>query len=72
MKRSSGIELIKFSIENVLKKCGKWFLKMRGNPEDACCKELGADSFGLCDCVQDDETKKFGIPIEYGCKSIYF
>jgi len=23
MKRSSGIELIKFSIENVLKKCGK-------------------------------------------------
>jgi len=45
---------------------------MRGNPEDACCKELGANSFGLCDCVQDDETKKFGIPIEYGCKSIYF
>jgi len=32
MKRSNGIELLKFSIEKVLKKYGKWFLKMRGNP----------------------------------------
>jgi len=32
MKRSNGIELLKFSIEKVSKKYGKWFLKMRGNP----------------------------------------
>ena len=32
MKRSNGIELTKFSIEKVLKKYGKWFLKMCGNP----------------------------------------
>jgi len=25
MKGSNGIELLKFSIEEVLKKCGKWF-----------------------------------------------
>jgi len=25
MKGSDGIELLKFSIEEVLKKCGKWF-----------------------------------------------
>jgi len=25
MKRSNGIELLKFSIEKILKKCGKWF-----------------------------------------------
>ena len=33
MKRSNGIELLNFSIEKVLKKYGKWFFKMRGNPE---------------------------------------
>ena len=33
MKRSNGIELLKFSIEKVLNKYGKWFLKMRGNPD---------------------------------------
>jgi len=33
IKRSNGIELLKFSIEKVLNKYGKWFLKMRGNPD---------------------------------------
>jgi len=33
MKRSNGIELLKFSIEKVLKKYGKLFLKMCGIPE---------------------------------------
>jgi len=33
MKRSTGIELLKFSIKKVLKKYGKWFFKMRGNPD---------------------------------------
>jgi len=32
MKRSNGIELFKLSIEKVLKKYGKWFLKMCGSP----------------------------------------
>ena len=32
MKRSNGIELLKFSIKKVLTKYGKWFLEMRGNP----------------------------------------
>jgi len=33
MKRSNGIELFRFSIEKVLKKYGKWYLKMCGNPK---------------------------------------
>ena len=32
MKRTNGIELFKFSIEKVLKKYGKCFLEMCGNP----------------------------------------
>jgi len=32
MKISDGITVFSFSIEKVLKKHGKWFLKMRGNP----------------------------------------
>jgi len=33
MKRSNVNELLKFSIEKVLKKYGKWFLKTCGNPD---------------------------------------
>jgi len=40
MKRSDGIELLKFSIETVLKKYGKWYLKMRGNPVYFAFKRL--------------------------------
>jgi len=32
MKRSNGTELFLISIEKILKKYGKWFLKMCGNP----------------------------------------
>jgi len=32
IKRSSGIEFFKFSIKKVLKKYGKWCLKMCGYP----------------------------------------
>jgi len=32
MKRSNGIEFSKFSIEKALKKYGKCYLKMCGNP----------------------------------------
>jgi len=32
MKINDGIETFQFGIENVLKKYGKWFLKMCGNP----------------------------------------
>jgi len=32
MKKSNGVELLKFSMEKVLKKYGKWYIKMRGNP----------------------------------------
>jgi len=32
MNRSKDIELFKLSIEKVLKKYGKWVLKMCGNP----------------------------------------
>jgi len=32
---SNDIKVPSFSIENVLEKCGKWFLKICGNP--VCC-----------------------------------
>jgi len=32
MKRSGDIKIVKFNIEKVLKKYGKLFLKMCGNP----------------------------------------
>jgi len=37
MKRSNSIELIKLSVEKVLKKYGKWFLEMYGNPGMCTC-----------------------------------
>jgi len=42
MKKSNGIAFFKFSIEKVLKKYGKWFLKMCGNP---ACGVNGLTSF---------------------------
>jgi len=32
MKVSADIDFFSFSVERVLKKCGKWFSKMYGNP----------------------------------------
>jgi len=32
MKTSNAIKLLKFGIEKVLKKYGKWYSKMYGNP----------------------------------------
>jgi len=40
IKGSDGIEFFKFSIEKVLKKYGKWFLKMCGNPAERINKRI--------------------------------
>jgi len=68
MKRSNGIEFLKVSIKKVLKKYGKLFFKMGGNPVISIESQLYQEYYSLLVLVSMFALLTYTLRIISGCQ----